>query len=114
MIDVSNINNRIEAVDQEDRALQRCNPSDWSMPEDGQEHIIENMLLSSCSSFLLIVTGRTYVRKVHTLPHGRAIASWRRKAAARKRRRGRKVREITSHHPQQTPKPKDSVECQLN
>ena len=36
---------------QEDRALQRCNPSAWSMPEDEREHIINNMLPSSCSSF---------------------------------------------------------------
>ena len=51
MIDVSNIHNRIDTVGQEDRALQRCNPSAWSMPEDEREHIINNMLPSSCSSF---------------------------------------------------------------
>ena len=51
MIDVSTIHNRIETVGQEDRAMQRCNPRAWSMPEDGQEHILKNMLLSSRSSF---------------------------------------------------------------
>ena len=51
MIDHNNSQSRIEIVDQEDRALQRCNPSAWSMPEDGQEHILKNMLLSSRSSF---------------------------------------------------------------
>ena len=51
MIDHNNSQSRIEIVDQEDRALQRCNPSAWSMPEDEQEHILKNMLLSSSSSF---------------------------------------------------------------
>ena len=56
MIDVNNIHNRIETVGQEDRAMQRCNPSAWSMPEDEREHIINNMLPSSCSSFGLKAT----------------------------------------------------------
>jgi hypothetical protein len=51
MIDHNNSQSRIEIVDQEDRALQRCNPSAWSMPEDEQEHILKHMLLSSRSSF---------------------------------------------------------------
>ena len=51
MLDFNNSQSRIEIIDQEDRALQRCNPSAWSMPEDGQEHILKNMLLSSRSSF---------------------------------------------------------------
>ena len=51
MIDLNDFRNRIRIIDQEDRALQRCNPSAWSMPEDGQEHILKNMLLSSHSSF---------------------------------------------------------------
>ena len=51
MIDLNDIHSRIRIVDQEDRALQRCNLSAWSMPEDEQEHILKNMLLSSCSSF---------------------------------------------------------------
>jgi len=51
MIDLNDFHNRIRIIDQEDRALQRCNPSAWSMPEDGQEHILKNMLLSSSSSF---------------------------------------------------------------
>ena len=51
MIDLNDFHNRIRIIDQEDRALQRCNPSAWSMPEDGQEHILKNMLLSSRSSF---------------------------------------------------------------
>jgi hypothetical protein len=51
MIDLNDIHSRIRTVDQEDRALQRCNPSAWSMPEDEQEHILKNMLLSSSSSF---------------------------------------------------------------
>ena len=51
MIDVNGNQSRIEIVDQEDRALQRCNPSAWSMPEDDQEYILKHMLLSSYSSF---------------------------------------------------------------
>ena len=51
MLDFDNSQSRIEIIDQEDRALQGCNPSAWSMPEDGQEHILNNMLLSSRSSF---------------------------------------------------------------
>ena len=42
---------RIERIDQEDRALLRSNPSAWSMPEDGQEHVLPHMLLPSRSSF---------------------------------------------------------------
>jgi hypothetical protein len=51
MIDLEDNQSRIEIVDQEDRALQRCNPSAWSMPEDEQEYILKHMLLSSYSSF---------------------------------------------------------------
>jgi hypothetical protein len=51
MLDFDNSQSRIEIVDQEDRALQRCNPSDWSMPEDGQEHVLAHVLLPSRSSF---------------------------------------------------------------
>ena len=51
MLDFDNSQSRIEIIDQEDRALQRCNPSDWSMPEDGQEHVLAHMLLPSRSSF---------------------------------------------------------------
>jgi hypothetical protein len=51
MLDFDNSQSRIEIVDQEDRALQRCNPSAWSMPEDGQEHVLAHMLLPSRSSF---------------------------------------------------------------
>ena len=51
MIDLNNSRSRIGIIDQEDRALQRCNPSAWSMPEDEREHIINNMLPSSRSSF---------------------------------------------------------------
>ena len=51
MLDFDNSQSRIKLIDQEDRALQRCNPSAWSMPEDGQEHVLAHMLLSSCSSF---------------------------------------------------------------
>ena len=51
MIDLKDNQSRIEIIDQEDRALQRCNPSAWSMPEDEQEHILKHMLLPSRSSF---------------------------------------------------------------
>lgn len=51
MIDLNDIHSRIRIVDQEDRALLRSNPSDWSTPEDGQEHMVKHMLLPSCSSF---------------------------------------------------------------
>ena len=51
MLDFDNCQSRIEIIDQEDRALQRCNPSVWSMPEDGQEHVLAHMLLPSRSSF---------------------------------------------------------------
>jgi len=51
MLDFDNSKRRIQIIDQEDRALLRSNPSAWSMPEDEQEHILKNMLLSSCSSF---------------------------------------------------------------
>lgn len=51
MFDLNDILSRIEIIDQEDRALQRCNPSAWSMPEDGQEHVHSHMLLPSRSSF---------------------------------------------------------------
>ena len=51
MLDFDNSQSRIEIIDQEDRALQRCNPSAWSMPEDGQEHVLAYVLLPSRSSF---------------------------------------------------------------
>ena len=51
MLDFNNSQRRIAIVDQEDRALLRSNPSAWSMPEDGQEHMLYHMLLSSRSSF---------------------------------------------------------------
>jgi hypothetical protein len=51
MLDFKNIDSKISIVDQEDRAMQRCNLSAWSMPEDEQEHILELVLLSSLSSF---------------------------------------------------------------
>jgi hypothetical protein len=51
MLDFNNSKSRIKIIDQEDRALLRSNPSAWSMPEDGKEHIFYHMLLSSPSSF---------------------------------------------------------------
>ena len=51
MLDFNNNQHRIEIVDQEDRAMLRSNPSAWSMPEDGQEHVSTHMLLPSRSSF---------------------------------------------------------------
>jgi hypothetical protein len=51
MLDFHKNHHRIEIIDQEDRALQRCNPSAWLMPEDGQEHVTTHMLLPSRSSF---------------------------------------------------------------
>ena len=51
MLDLFINPHRIETIDQEDRALLRSNPSAWSMPEDGQEHVHSHMLLPSRSSF---------------------------------------------------------------
>jgi hypothetical protein len=51
MLDFNNSKSRIGIIDQGDRALLRSNPSAWSMPEDGQEHMVKHMLLSSRSSF---------------------------------------------------------------
>jgi len=51
MLDLFINHHRIETIDQEDRALLRSNPSAWSMPEDGQEHVTIHMLLPSRSSF---------------------------------------------------------------
>jgi hypothetical protein len=51
MIDFDNSQSRIGIVDQEDRALLRSNPSAWSMPEDGQGHVLDHMLLPSYPSF---------------------------------------------------------------
>ena len=51
MLDFNSVQNRIELIDREDRALLRSNPSAWSMPEDGQEHVHSHMLLPSRSSF---------------------------------------------------------------
>ena len=51
MLDFNSVQNRIELIDREDRALLRSNPSARSMPEDGQEHAHPHMLLPSRSSF---------------------------------------------------------------
>ena len=51
MLDFNNLQNRIELIDREDRALLRSNQSAWLMPEDGQEHMLDHVLLSSRSSF---------------------------------------------------------------
>ena len=51
MLDFNDIQSRIEIIDQEDRALLRSNPSAWLMPEDGQGHVLNHMLLLSRSSF---------------------------------------------------------------
>ena len=51
MLDLFSNQHRIESIDQEDRALLRSNPSAWSMPEDGQEHVSNHMLLPYRSSF---------------------------------------------------------------
>jgi len=51
MLDFKNKQSRIVRIGREDRALQRCNLSDRSMPEDGQEHMLYRMLLPSRSSF---------------------------------------------------------------
>ena len=51
MLDFNSLQNRIELIDREDRALLRSNPSAWSMPEDGQEHVHSHMLLPSHPSF---------------------------------------------------------------
>lgn len=51
MLDFDNSQSRIEIIDQEDRALLRSTPSAWSMPEDGQEHVLAHMLLPFRSSF---------------------------------------------------------------
>jgi hypothetical protein len=51
MLDFNNLQNRIELIDREDRALLRSNLSARSMPEDGQEHVHCHMLLPSSSSF---------------------------------------------------------------
>ena len=77
MIDLSDIHDRIKTVNQEDRALQRCNPSAWLMPEDGQEHIIKNMLLSSRSSFGLkainLLSWCIAPTKAKNIKYGRAV-----------------------------------------
>ena len=51
MLDFNNKQSRIVRIGREDRALQRCNLSARSMPEDGQEHVLCHMLLPSRSSF---------------------------------------------------------------
>ena len=51
MLDFNSLQNIIELIDREDRALLRSNPSARSMPEDGQEHVHSHMLLPSRSSF---------------------------------------------------------------
>jgi len=51
MLDFNNSQIRIITVGREGKALQRCNLSARSMPEDGQEHVHYHMLLPSRSSF---------------------------------------------------------------
>jgi len=51
MFDFNDSRSKIKVIDQEDRALLRSNLSAWSMPEDGQEHMVKHMLLPRCSSF---------------------------------------------------------------
>lgn len=51
MLDLNDRQIRIVLVDREDRALQRCNLSARSTPEDEQEHVLYHMLLPSRSSF---------------------------------------------------------------
>ena len=51
MLDFDNSQSRIELIDQEDKAMLRSTPSAWSMPEDGQEHMLAHMLGLSRSSF---------------------------------------------------------------
>jgi len=51
MLDFDNSQSRIEIIDQEDRALQRCNPSAWSMPEDGQEHVLATAPVRHMSAY---------------------------------------------------------------
>jgi len=51
MLDFNNKQSRIVCIGREDRALQRCNLSAQSMPEDGQGHVLYHMLLPSRLSF---------------------------------------------------------------
>ena len=51
MLDFNNSQSKIVNIDREDRALLRSTPSAWSMPEDGQGHVLSHMLLPSRSSF---------------------------------------------------------------
>ena len=77
MIDLDYIHSRIRTVDQEDRALQRCNLSAWSMPEDGQEHILKNMLFPYHSSFGLkainLLSWCDAPTKAKNIKYGRAV-----------------------------------------
>ena len=50
MLDLSHGQVRMLFTDREDKALQRCNLSARSMPGDGQEHVNDHVLLSSCPS----------------------------------------------------------------
>ena len=51
MIDFDHQLVRIVDVSRDDKALLRSNLSARLMPEDGQEHMLDHVLLSSCSSF---------------------------------------------------------------
>ena len=77
MIDINNVRNRITLVDQEDRAMLRSNLSAWSTPEDGQEHMIKNMLLSFRSSFgskaINLLSWCIAPTKVKHVKYGRAV-----------------------------------------
>ncbi len=51
MFDFSDIQSKIVNIDREGKALQRCNLSARLMPDDGQGHVLNHMLLPSRSSF---------------------------------------------------------------
>lgn len=51
MLDLNRKLMNIVNISREDRALLRSNLSARLMPEDGQEHMFEHVLLSSSSSF---------------------------------------------------------------
>ena len=51
MLDFNHRLMRIVNISREDKALLRSNLSARLMPEDGQEHMLDHVLLSSCSSF---------------------------------------------------------------
>ena len=80
MLDFNNSKSRIEIIDQEDRALLRSNPSAWSMPEDGKEHIFYHMLLSSPVCRACSATWRC---KSSTQPDGGEVLAKRKSVAVR-------------------------------